>query len=449
LVEVPFGIDQPYWIEDPDFDLDFHVRHVGLPHPGTDEQLAELVERIMARPLDRNRPLWELYLIEGLESGHIANLTKMHHSAVDGVSGAEVLTTLLDLDPVPRKVDPPETPWKSEAEPSEIEMLGRGLVSVATRPVMAMRLLRDLASNLPAVARTLEPFLPGPAKAIVGRGDRYLSEAPTTPPRTSFNHELGPHRKYAFTSVPLADFKTIKNSFGVTLNDVVMAVCASALRSYLDARDELPDDALIAMVPVSIRTEEESGELGNRVATMTASLHTEVADPVERMRLIHESMMIAKETHNALPASIMQDFFEFSPPAVAARAARATTRLAARGRVDLPYNIVISNVPGPQIPIYGNGALMVGNYPVSTVTDGSGLNITVQSYNGSVDFGVIGDRDQVPDAWDIIRRLQDATDELVTRSSAPESASEKAGKKKAGKKKSGKKKSGKKKATAK
>ncbi len=219
--------------------------------------------------------------------------------------------------------------------------------------------------------------------------------------------------------------KKVKNAHGVTINDVILAMCATALRNYLDGRDELPDDPLIAMVPVSVRTEEQAGELGNQVASMTTSIHTDLENPLLRLQAIHESMMIAKDTHNAIPASLQQDIAQFSPPAVAGRASRLITRAAARRIVDLPYNVVISNVPGPQFPLYGMGAELVANYPVSTITDGSGLNFTVQSYNGNLDFGIIGCRDLVPDISDFVGLINDAIDELVKKSTTTKKSTKK------------------------
>ncbi len=416
LVEVPFGIDQPYWIEDPDFDLDFHLRHIALPPPGDRYQLAQQVARIVARPLDRRRPLWELYMIDGLDSGHVAQLSKIHPCAIDGVSGAEILANLLDLGPEPRQVDPPEQPWRPEEEPSQLEMLGRGLIATVTRPTQGIRLARDVLGNLPAVARSVGVDTSRVERLLgLDRDDAMLSQAMTRPPRTGFNAVIGPHRAFSYTSVPLDGVKSVKRAFDVTINDVVMAMCAAALRQYLIDHDDLPDDPLIAMVPVSVRTEPQQGALGNRIASMTASLHTDVEDPVERLVRIHQAMLIAKETHRALPATLQQDFAQFAPPAVAARAARVIARASARRWVDLPYNVVISNVPGPQFRLYGVGARLVANYPVSTIHDGVGLNMTVQSYDGNLDFGVVGCRDLVPDIWDLVDHLHHAIDELGER----------------------------------
>jgi len=416
LVEVPLGLDHPYWIEDPDFDLDFHVRHIGLPAPGDRRQLAEQVARIVARPLDRSRPLWELYVIDGLEGGYAAQLTKIHHCAVDGVSGAELLTTLLDLTPEPRKVDPPRRPWRPEARPTDIEMLARGVWAIAGTPRKAFRLARQAIRHLPALSRSLGfGELPGESllnRAFRRRPDPMLSEAATAAPRTPFNAEITPHRRFAFGSLSLDEVKDIKKQRGVTVNDVVLAICAGALRRYLDESGDLPADPLVAMVPVSIRTKEQKGSFGNQVSSMSASLHTHIAAPLQRLDRIHESMRIAKEQHQALPATLLQDFAQFAPPAVAARAARVIARAAVANWVDVPFNVVISNVPGPQFPIYGIGARLVANYPVSAINDGVGLNITVQSYNGSLDFGLIACRELVPDLWVLIDYLKDTLLEL-------------------------------------
>ncbi len=416
LVEIPFGLDQPYWIEDPDFDIDFHIRQLALPPPGDRRQLAEQVARIVARPLDRRRPLWELYLITGLEGGCSAQLTKIHHCSIDGVSGAEILGNLLDLESTPRVVDPPDRPWIPETEPTQMHMFMKGMVAVAATPRKGIRLGFKNIRHLPQLAESMG-FGPLPGTDLINRlGGRrtadMLSEAHTKPPRTSFNAKISPHRRFAFDSMDLDRVKAVKNAFGVTLNDVVMALCSGALRHYLAAADELPESSLIAMVPVSIRTEGQAGKFGNQVASMTASLHTDLEDPVERLMAIHNSMKIAKEKHQALPAEVLQDFAQFTAPAVAARAARVIARAALAEWVDLPFNVVISNVPGPQFPLYGVGARLVANYPVSAINDGIGLNMTVQSYDGSLDFGLVACRQLVPDLWQVINHLNESLVEL-------------------------------------
>jgi diacylglycerol O-acyltransferase len=416
LVEVPLGLDHPYWIEDPDFDLDFHVRHIGLPPPGDEHQLAELVSRIIARPLDRNRPLWELYIIEGLENGYVAHLTKMHHCTIDGVSGAEILATLLDLGPEPREVAPPRRAWRPDPEPTELEMMARGLLAVAGTPRKAVRLGREALRHLPALSESLgfgDARWSAPLGRLVGRKpDPLLSEASTKAPRTSINAEITAHRRFAFGSMPLDDVKEIKSALGVTVNDVVLGICAGALRRYFIEQNELPKEPLLAMVPVSIRTEEQKGTFGNQVSAMSASLHTHIEDPVDRLRRIHESMSIAKDKHRALPATLLQDFAQFAPPALAARAGRVIARATVSEWMDVPFNVVISNVPGPQFPLYGVGSRLVANYPVSAINDGVGLNITAQSYNGSLDFGLVSCRELLPEIWDLMNYLHDSLYEL-------------------------------------
>ncbi len=434
LVEVPFGLDQPYWIEDPDFDIDFHVREIALPPPGDERQLARQIARLHERPLDRGRPLWELYMIWGLADGHVAQYTKIHHSAIDGVSGAELLAVLLDIEAEPRKVDPPAEPWQPDPEPSQVDMLRRGIFSLATQPLKALRFQRRtlqtmgrrdpgsqaLAALLPATAnlgavglmivdRVVSTRLPKPVNH-----EGELMERPTLrAPRTIFNHTISPHRRFAFGSLSLDTAKEVKNAFGVTVNDVILAVCGGALRKYLSEREELPDEPLLAMVPVSVRTEELQGAMGNQVSAIIATLATDLADPVERLRTIHEAMLVAKEQNKAIPADLLQDYSQFATPAVAARAARAVARTKIADRMNAPFNVTISNIPGPNFPLYGAGARMVGSYPVSAIADGIGLNITVMSYMGDLDFGIVACRDMMPDAWPLLDDLRDALDELA------------------------------------
>ena len=309
LAEVPFALDNPYWVESPEFDLDFHVRELALPAPGDDRQLAEQVARLAARPLDRSRPLWELYVIHGIEGGLVGQLTKMHHAAVDGASGAEIMGTLLDISPEPRPVPPPPKDWKPETAPGELSMLGRGIASAATRP---LRILRSAPSTLPSLADVPGlDNLPGVgtlsklSARVVGRGEGELLERPKQKaPRTSLNGKISPHRRFAFGSVSLDDVKQVKNAFGLTVNDVVMILCTDALRQWLIDHDELPADPLLAMVPVSVRTGE--GEYGNQVSAMVVPLPTNEPDPERRLQLMHETMVSAKERHKAVPATLMR-----------------------------------------------------------------------------------------------------------------------------------------------
>jgi WS/DGAT/MGAT family acyltransferase len=413
LVEVPLGLDYPYWIDDPDFDIDFHVREIALPSPGGDQQLAEQVARIMSRQLDRSRPLWELYVIQGLESGHVAMLTKIHHSVIDGMSGAEVMGLLLDLGPeAPKLPDVPE--WKGEVdeEPSPIEMLGRGLMALPRYP---LRMFEALPSAIPNLQDTPFSTLPGAGLAgrLATRTLRALGVATAAPtkrasaPRTSFNGRISAHRRFAFGQLSLEDVKTVKNAHGCTVNDVVVSMCAGAVRRWLLEHGELPDEPLVAQVPVSVRTSEQVGTYGNRILLMNAQLFTNEADPVTRLHRTHEALGDMKQRHRALPAELLQDANHFIPPALFTRAAQLTFRLSSSTAGRPVWNLVISNVPGPQIPLYCAGAQLEANYPFSVITDGLGLNITVMSYLGHLDFGIVADREQMRDVWCLIEWLDD------------------------------------------
>jgi diacylglycerol O-acyltransferase / wax synthase len=431
LVEVPFGLDLPYWIDDPDFDIDFHVRHHAVPSPGTPEQLGEVVARIHARALDRRRPMWELYVIEGVDGGRlIAQLTKVHHAAIDGASGAMMLAAILDLDPDLR---PSGVPVACEAErlPTDVELLQRTMVEYVKRPEKMIRLsvrtLRELAEStrtggLHALADLIAQPMPGPVGSLLRHRLRETSGVdadhapalpPTRAPRTPWNHQISPHRRFAFTSLPLESAKVIRRTFGCTFNDVVMALCAGALRRYLIAHDCLPPESLIAMVPVSVRSGSEDDAFQNRVSALLADLATNEADPVARLRRVQASMNRAKEDFQAIPAESLMDFTTFAPPAVAARAMRMYSRLRIADRMNPPFNLIISNVPGPAVPLYSAGARLEHFYPVSALADGQGLNMTVQSYNGNLDFGFIADRELVPDVWLLTELLQESMDELL------------------------------------
>jgi WS/DGAT/MGAT family acyltransferase len=417
LVEVPLGLDYGYWIDDPDFDLEYHVRELALPPPGHDGQLAEQAARITARPLDRARPLWELYLIHGLENGRVAVLTKIHHSVIDGMSGAEIMGLLLDLSPEGREM-PADVPPGGEPCPSDLELLARGLVGLPRYP---LRMLRSMPAAIPNLEET--PLRTIPGASAVGRlaarvqetlgGDGHrVHRTSLRAPRTSFNRRISPHRRVAFGQLSLDEVKAVKNAHGCTVNDVVVSVCAGAVRRWLVDREELPADPLVAQIPVSVRSSEQVGTYGNRIMLMGAPLYTNVEDAAERLALTHDALGEMKERHRALPAELLQDTNHFIPPAVFSRAARATFSLATSGAARPTWNLVISNVPGPQLPLYLAGARLEANYPVSVITDGMGLNITVMSYMGHMDFGIVADRDQMPDVDRLIGWLHDELEEL-------------------------------------
>ncbi len=407
LVTVPLGLDQPYWIEDPDFDIEFHVRELALPAPGNNRQLADQAARLHARQLDRSRPLWELYLIHGLEGGRVAVYSKVHHAAIDGVAGNDIVSALMDLSPEGRDVPSGEPPHAGE-RPTGVGLLARSALNGLRQPMRATRFSAGLLGSLPAVVTSpARPQIPVVDRLIPKRGrTAVLNTTPLRAPATPFNKNIGPHRRWAFGCLPLAQVKEIKKAQGTTVNDVVMAVCAGALRTWLLAHGELPAGPLIAAVPVSVRTAEEAGAAGNRVSALLAPLPTHLDTPLERLEACHEAMRAAKDQHEALPANLLSDVAQFAMPAVANQAGRLAARLKLMERAN-PFNLIISNVPGPAVDLYMGGARLEGIYPMSAIADGQGLNITVLSLGGQLHFGVIADRDLVPDVDLLMTALEE------------------------------------------
>ena len=410
----PFGLDLPYWIEDPDFDLDFHIRESAVPPPGDDRRLAETIARIFARPLDRNRPLWEIYLIQGLPEGRVGLLTKIHHAAVDGVSGGEIFSVLLDTQPEGREIPPAPDGQHGERAPGELSMARRGAVGLVKQP---LRVARSIPGTLPYLTELpgVAAFPGGPRLSrtvgrLARRDPRVLEETTARAPKTPFNGPISAHRRFAFGQLSLDSVRRLKSEFGCTVNDVIVALCAGAVREWLLERDALPEDPLVAMVPVSVRTKEQRGQFGNRVSMMIVPIPTDEPDPRRRLLRTHELLLSAKQRHQALPADLLTDATTFIPPAVAALAARTAMEILGRTRPAL--NLVISNVPGPRTPLYLAGAQLDAHYPVSVVVDGVGLNITVMSYRDHLDFGIVADRDQVDDVWSMLEGLRHGLHEL-------------------------------------
>jgi diacylglycerol O-acyltransferase len=413
LVEVPFGLDHPYWINDPDFDLDYHIRYVAVPPPGGYTELCELAARIVGRPLDRSHPLWEFWVIDGLPDGRFAVLTKMHHATIDGAAGAEMLSMLLDQSP-DAELPVIDDTWRADQLPSDTELLARTMGQLARRPAKAVglqvRTLREVArttrnENLDVLADVLRRGLPGPlgaaARRILKGPSGEVDELPPLPttqaPRTPFNRTITPHRRLAVRTTTLEDVKAVKNAVGGTVNDVVMAVCAGALRRYLDEHASLPDQPLVAMVPVSVRTGEEADKWTNRVSAIFTAIPTNVAEPLQRLEVMHRWMQVAKTRFDLVPADALIEISQFAPPALSIRAMRLAARVRLVDRVGLPFNLVISNVPGPRHPLYLAGAKLAEYHPVSTVVDGQGLNITVHSYLDQLHFGLVACAELVPD----------------------------------------------------
>jgi diacylglycerol O-acyltransferase / wax synthase len=394
LVSLPLGIDQPFWADDPDFDIEYHLREIGLPRPGDDQQLGEAVARIHARPLDRTRPLWETYLITGLAKGRVGVYIKIHHAAIDGVSGNELLAVLTDLDPGGRDLEPP-APWDPAPLPTPLQVAWWATKDLAHRPRDAVHIAAGAVRALPGLVPALTPHRDRSKTVAAPDGglvDTTAGRAPVTP----LNKTITPHRRFAFTSLPLDDFKAVKNAFGVSVNDVVMATSAGVIRTWLLERDALPEHPLVAMVPVSLRDDSPNALMGNRVSAMLSQLPTHLADPVARLEVSHEATLHAKSQQAFIPQGLFDEVTDFAPPALTARAFRVMFDSHILNKVPA-FNVVISNIPGPPVPIYMAGAKLLAHYPVSVVTDGLGLNITVISYLGQMHFGLVADRATVPD----------------------------------------------------
>ncbi|MGR9092179.1 MAG: WS/DGAT/MGAT family O-acyltransferase [Gammaproteobacteria bacterium] len=419
LVTVPFDLDRPYWINDGEVDLEFHLRHLGVPPPGDDEQLNELIASIVARPIDRTRPLWELYVIEGHVSGDVSLLLKQHHASIDGASSMEMFRQMFDLDPAAVAQEPPPSVAGDRA-PGQWELLARTNLSLLRHPGRAISLQFRAAS---ALAQFITGGASQSASAAIEKGwSRWLSSdnpfdsmtaTGVVAPRTPLNASITSHRRYATLQVELDRIKALKNAAGTTLNDVVMAICSGALRRYLLRHDALPREPLIAMVPVSVRTGDEVETYSNKVSAILAELATDEVDPVKRLRRINQAMQDAKELHHAVPASLLQDFAKFATPAVAAQAARTVARWQLADRLAPMCNVVISNVPGPREKLYIAGAELKALLPVSTISEGMALNMTLISYRDLLNFGYVACRERVPDLPALIEDTRMAIDELA------------------------------------
>lgn len=408
LAEVPFNLDHPYWVFDPNFDLDYHIRQLNIPAPGLVDQLAEQVARIVGRPMDRTRPLWEIYVIEGLANGWWALLTKFHHATIDGAAGQLMLEMVLSQSPDA----PPPGPspdWEAEELPTPAELLRLTAANMARNPLKAVRTQVRIArtaaealglTDVSGIAGAASDLLRKAAGREIHHHERISLPTSSAPP-TPWNKAITPHRRFAMRTTSLENVKRLKQATGGTVNDVVMAICAGGLREYLLRHDALPEQPLRAMVPVSIRTGNEDDPWTNRVSSIFAELPTNVEDPVERVHRCREAMAAAKRQLELLPADAIIEISQTAPPVLSTAAVRLASQLKLADRFTMPVNLVISNVPGPRDPLYFMGAELQHQFPVSIVTDGQGLNITVQSYRDHLDFGFIVDRELVPDVWDL------------------------------------------------
>jgi diacylglycerol O-acyltransferase len=399
LADSRLNLDHPVWVEDTDFDVQRHLHRIGLPSPGGRSELAEICGHIASLPLDRSRPLWEMWVIENVagtdahSGGRLALLTKVHHAAVDGVTGANLMSTLCTTEP---DAPPPDT-VDGVGGASELEIAVGGAVKFITRPL-------KLVNMLPATMSTVVDTARRAAKGLT-------MAAPFAAPKTPFNANVTAHRNIAFAELDLDDIKTVKDRFGVKVNDVVLALVSGVLRRFLLDRGELPDSSLVAMIPVSVH--DKSDRPGrNQVSGMFSELHTNIADPAERLMAIASANTVAKQHSSAIGATLLQDWTQFAAPAVFGVAMRvyARSKLSAAAPV---HNLVVSNVPGPQIPLYLLGCEVKAMYPLGPIFHGSGLNITVMSLTGKLDVGLISCPELLPDLWSMADDFTVALEELL------------------------------------
>jgi diacylglycerol O-acyltransferase len=412
LVPVPLRLHHPLWIEDPDFDLDLHVRRAALPSPGSDIELAQLTEQLAGVPLDRTRPLWEIWVIEGLEGGRISLVAKLHHATLDGIAGVEQMVNFFDLEPKPAETGPapkaadagsgrPADAPTTDEIPSDFELISHAAVSR----------VRGLADMVPLVQKTASSFLT--VRRHRANPDLPAGATPLICPESPLNGSITAARRVAFACISLPDVKQVKAAVDATVNDVLLAVCAGALRSYLDKKGELPDDALVAACPVNVRSEEQAGQADNRLSAMFTSLHTDYADPLARLRAIHRTTRAAKAEHNIFGGDTLQKWAEVADPNVFTWLTNLYSSSALADRHRPAINVMVSNVPGPPFALYLAGATLESAYPMGMIIDGVGLNITMMSYRDSVDFGFMAASNLLPDVWDLADAVAPALADLV------------------------------------
>lgn len=409
LAEVPLGQGRPVWVDDPHFNLRYHVRHAGLPSPGGEEQLKALAGRVFAQPLDRSKPLWDLLLVEGLDDGRFAILSKTHHALVDGVSGVDLMSLIFDAAEEGTPIDAPAEPWQPRPTPSDVELLVDALRERATVPAEAARAVRALTRAPRNMARRA-------AGTLGGVTSLALSGLNSPAPRTSLNVPIGPHRRYTWVDADLPEFKAIKDGLGGTINDVVLSAVSLALGDFLRGRGEDTTDLeLKAMVPVSVRADSQRGALGNRVATMWAPLPVGEEDPVAVFERVHDAMDGLKSSGQAVGAEALTQLADFAPPTILSQAAR----LQSRQRF---FNLVVTNVPGPQFPLFCCGRRLVGLYPVVPLARRQALGVAIMSYDGRLGFGLLGDYDALPDLEELAGALQRAIGSLAAAAGLPPSS---------------------------
>jgi WS/DGAT/MGAT family acyltransferase len=405
----PIETGRPFWVDDPHFHLAYHVRHSALPAPGSEEQLRNIAGRLFSQALDRSKPLWELWLVQGLERNRFAIMTKTHHALVDGVAGVDIATVLFDVKPVPDPIEP-DRDWVAHPSPSSAELAARGLAELSESPFKLARRAVRAASHPTRTARKVVEA----GEALAEVGWNFTNPAPDVP----INIEIGSHRRFAWARAELGDFKRIKDALGGTVNDVVLTVVSGALRSWLRSRGIKTEGLeLRALVPVSIRAEDEHGQLGNRIAAMRGPLPVYIEDPVKRLDAVRHAMNGLKESKQALGAEVISRFNDFAPPTLLAQASRInfSTRL---------FNLIVTNVPGPQIPLYVVGRELQDVFPVAFLPENHALAIAIMSYNGGIDFGLLGDYDGMEDIDMLATGLSEALGDLLAAAEVTEGRSQ-------------------------
>jgi diacylglycerol O-acyltransferase len=399
LAQPPLETGRPLWVDDPTFNLEYHVRQTGLPAPGNEEQLMRLCARIVSQQLDRSKPLWEMWIVEGLDDGGFALISKTHHALIDGIAGVDLASVMFDLTPVPPEVDHPAQAWQPKAEPTPAELVAGGAIGAAKAAVGGLR------SAIAAVTKP-QSAVHAVGDALEGLGEvawAGMNPAPDTP----LNVPIGPHRRYVGVRNQLEDFKVVKDAFGGTVNDVVLTVVSGALRDWLHSRGVRTEGLeLRALVPVSTRAADEHGDLGNRITAMRGPLPVYIEDPIARLRAVKAAMDGLKESKQAVGAEVLAGVQSFAPPTILAQASRLnfSTRL---------FNLIVTNVPGPQLPLYVRGREMLDVFPIAFLPRNHGMAIAIMSYNGEMNFGLLGDYDAMPDLERIGDGIEASLAELV------------------------------------
>jgi diacylglycerol O-acyltransferase / wax synthase len=402
LATPPLESGNPLWVDDPCFNLEYHVRHAALPAPGSEEQLLQMVARIFSQPLDRSRPLWENWLVEGLEGGRFALISKTHHSLVDGVAGVDLATVLFDAEanPAPAEGSTDLEPWQPHPEPSTAELVLGGLRGMAGAAAgLAARLITAAVSSPEATLARLRDAAEGVGEIAWAA----LNPAPETP----LNVEIGPHRRYLFVRQRLEDYREVKNALGGTVNDVVLTVVSGALARWLRSRGVRTEGLeMRALVPVSVRMQSDQGALGNRLAVMRGPLPVYIRDPLARLRFVRKAMDGLKDSKQAVGAATLAAVNNMAPPTILAQASRLnfSTRL---------FNLIVTNIPGPQVPLYVLGHKLEDLFPIAFLPKDHALAVAIMSYDGRLEYGLLADYDAVPDLDLIAEGIEDTLDELL------------------------------------